>query len=336
MEQPILSIIIPVYNVEMYIERCINSIVSQKPYLQNKIEIILIDDGSIDSSGEICDELADKYVGITVLHKKNGGLSFARNTGIKASKGKYIQLLDSDDTLEPDALELIISALINEPDILICRFNEIDLKNGAKKECSYHLNRDIVVTSKGEMLLEQIITGRTYNWYAWINVISSHFLKENNLYFNEGRCFEDVLWTPKIINEARSVNYLDKPIYNYYINRSGSITKQISEKVYRDKINAVRFIKDFCLKNNFSKQLSDKMMGNMSQIYVSLLADSRLFSAEKRNRYLEDIKKYDLCLKYSPQKYKRILYKLELLIGINGVSYVLHKSAQYVRRKNNI
>lgn len=334
MYKPYISVVIPVYNVKEYLERCVFSVVNQKMYDEQLIEVILVDDGSCDGSGDICDNLEREYKNITVIHQKNGGLSSARNAGIRASKGKYIQFLDSDDTLECGALERIIKALNSEPDILICRHNEININTGEKIESGYRLKSEEIEHRSGETLLDYLISGRLYNWYAWLNVVKKSFLINNSFYFVEGRCFEDALWSPMILYSAEYAVYLDEPIYNYYINRSGSITRSVSEKVYADKLNVLEFIDSFCRKKKFSESTHNKMLGNISGIYVSLLADNFLLRKNIRRQYEEILRKYDLCLKHSVQGYKRVLYHLEKVIGLKGISIILYMRAMYVRKKN--
>lgn len=336
MDKYFISLIIPVYNVEKYLERCILSIVNQKPFKEKTVEIILVDDGSTDNSGKICDIYAEKYVGIKVIHQNNGGLSSARNTGIKVSDGEYIQFLDSDDTLETESIEVIIEALTNKPDILLCRYNVIDINTGIKSESTYHLDRLMIRNCKSEKLLDYLVTGRLYNWYAWLNVVKRTFVIDKGFYFTEGRCFEDTLWTPEILYAASSVDYLDKPVYNYYVNRKDSITKSVSDKIYDDKFNALEFIETFCKEKRFSENTYNKMLGNISQIYVSLLADKWLLEKSKRKIYEKKLEKYDICLKYSVQCYKRILYSFKKIIGLKGISFILYIRAEYVRKKNGI
>lgn len=103
MEKKLISVIVPVYNVEAYLERCVDSILKQT---YKELEIILVDDGATDSSGELCDQLAKKDDRIIVIHKKNGGLSDARNAGIDASRGEYLSFIDSDDFIHPMFMEV--------------------------------------------------------------------------------------------------------------------------------------------------------------------------------------------------------------------------------------
>ncbi|MBR1540013.1 MAG: glycosyltransferase [Clostridia bacterium] len=127
MEEELISIIVPVYKVEKYLDKCINSIVSQT---YKNLEVILVDDGSPDSCGKMCDEWTQKDTRIKVIHKENGGLSDARNFGLDCAKGKYIQFVDSDDYIEKDMIEFLYKNLKeNNADISICSNYMVDEEN---------------------------------------------------------------------------------------------------------------------------------------------------------------------------------------------------------------
>ena len=120
----LISVIVPVYNIEAYLRKCIDSILAQT---YTNLEIILVDDGSTDNSGEICNEYAAKDARIRVIHKGNGGLSSARNTGIDIATGKYIGFVDSDDYLAPDMYEKLLGAIVNNhADISVCNVHHVD------------------------------------------------------------------------------------------------------------------------------------------------------------------------------------------------------------------
>ena len=329
---PLVSVIIPVYNVENYVEKCVRSVTCQRPFADGTVEIIMVDDGSTDSSGMLCDKISGEYDNITVIHQQNGGLGNARNTGIKNAKGKYIQLLDSDDTLENDALENIIGKLSSEPDVLICRYNMIQSDTGEKTVCDYSLDGIEISSLSGEQLIAEILTDRLYHWYAWLYVLNREFIEKNSLWFTPVRCCEDAEWSPRVLYFTKKAEYLDKPVYNYLISRNGSLTKLATEEVYRAKIEVIKYNYDFCQKNNIPEELKNKLMGNLSPIFMALLADNPLYGKEKSKKYLAEIKKYDICLKYSPQADKRLLYKTECVIGIDALSRLLYKRADLKRK----
>lgn len=333
---PVLSVVIPVYQVEDYLEKCIHSVISQQPFTEGLVEVILIDDGSVDNSGNICDIFAEKYSNVSVIHQQNSGLSVSRNVGINAAKGKYILFLDSDDYITENSLANVIEKTKSNSDVILCRHITLDANTFIENEAEEKLDREKVTSLKGEDLLKYLITDRLYGWYACKNIVKKEYIVDNNMFFEPGRLFEDALWTPNLIYCSNSTEYLDEPVYVYLINRGGSIVSQVSEKACIDKLNALDHINNFCDEKSMTDNTKMRMLANVSQIYVSVLADSRLLSAEAKKDLLNRAKKYTCCLKYSHQKYKKILYLISKFIGIEGISYILYLRAEYVRKKNKL
>lgn len=327
-----LSVVVPVYQVKAYLERCVDSAVASDAYRRGELELLLVDDGSPDDSGALCDCLAQRYAGITVIHRENGGLSAARNSGIEAAQGEYLLFLDADDRLTDGAIDRVMSALESQPDVLILNHMEQDAKTGVCTDPPQSLNAETVSGLTGEALLSYLVTGRLYHWYAWRNVVRRAFLTQQKLLFTEGREFEDVLWTPAVLYAAQSVAYLDEPSYVYVTNRSGSITRAVTEKSQRDKRYTLQFMTEFCEQHGLSQDTAQKLMGNLSQVYVSLLADAWMFPKAQRREQLQELKAYTDCLRYATQRYKRWLYRALPVISLSGVSRLLYARAQYVRR----
>ena len=217
-----ISIVVPVYNVEKYLQRCINSILSQE-YMN--YEIILVDDGSTDKSGRICDEFLNER--IKVIHKSNGGLSSARNAGMEIATGKYIMFLDSDDFIEKDCL-LAFGTLIEtyHSDIIVGRSCAI-YADGKKEERHPSI---VMGEYTCEEYLQKLTEEHCYVACSPYSLYNSCFIKKNDFKFYEGIVHEDELWTPIILLSAETIYYSDVLFYNHCI-REGSITQ--SEKMYR-------------------------------------------------------------------------------------------------------
>lgn len=221
---PFLSVVIPVYNVSSYLRKCVDSVLTQD--LDN-YEIILVDDGSLDSSTQICDDYASKYSQIRVIHQSNGGLSVARNTGINAARGEYICFIDSDDYWEPNVLGALMNQ-IKEENLDVLRFNyrkqkiihegQYVFEEKNKYIDLFDARTDIV---SGEIYLEERMG---YNCYAWQYVIK-RFLVEK---FLPGIYYEDAEWMPRMLLKAQRVNNINLIVYNYLI-RPQSITQDISD-----------------------------------------------------------------------------------------------------------
>ena len=220
----IISIIVPVYNVEKELGRCLESIINQT---YKNIEVILVDDGSIDRSPEICDKYAVKDKRITVIHKKNEGLSDARNDGIRISHGSYIMFVDSDDYIENDACEKLLSGITPDIDIVVGACKRI---NGDKTIILRHSNieEEKVYTAKEFTILSI----KNSEWYAPVcfNMYRRDFLFENDIFFESGICFEDTNIQIKMFGSANKIQYVDYAFYNYII-RPGTLSSlENSEK----------------------------------------------------------------------------------------------------------
>lgn len=203
----LVSIIVPVYNVQEYVRRCLESLMNQS---YENIEIIVIDDGSTDESGIICENCAKNDTRIKVFHKKNGGLSSARNYGIKRAKGKYICLVDSDDYVKIDFVKKMMDRVKTDNiDIVICGFNKTIPLNDESMS-----GRDTV----RKLLLNQ----DNIEIIAWNKMYRSDLF--NGLLYPEGKNYEDNLTTYKLLSKARVVSYLAESLY-VYVEREGSITK---------------------------------------------------------------------------------------------------------------
>lgn len=215
-----ISIIVPIYKVEEYIEKCIESLINQT---YKNIEIILVDDESPDNCPYICDSYAIKDNRIKVIHKTNGGLSDARNAGIKKSTGDYILFVDADDYINLDTCNSFIKLIENKtPDILVG--NAIRIENNTTTYINHDLNTK-GKTITGREYLKHEIKNNCMHMAAWMNLYNRDFLEKNNLNFKKDRLHEDEEFTPRAFLAAKEVIGTDITFYNYII-RNGSITKQ--------------------------------------------------------------------------------------------------------------
>ena len=218
--EELISVVVPVYNVEKYIDKCINSIINQT---YKNLEIILVDDGSPDNCGNICDEYAKKDNRIIVIHKENGGLSDARNTGIEVSKGKYITFIDSDDYISDNYVSFLYNLIIEyKADISIGKHyvlyenGEINTATGKKYEL------------EPKQALEMMLYGDDLDVSAWAKLYKKELFE--TVRYPKGRLFEDAATTYKLIDLSKKIIFHSEPIY-YYIMRSDSI----SNKSFNDK-----------------------------------------------------------------------------------------------------
>lgn len=212
-----LSVIIPVYNVRDYLVRCVDSIVSECHDIS--YEVLLIDDGSTDGSGKLCNDLSLKYASITVFHKSNGGLSDARNYGVAHAKGEYVFFLDSDDYLvEGGLMAEIKAANKNGSDVVCGNFyykypNRIMLFNTIPYKTQFF--------NGGEDAISTLIDGKYYQNFAWGKLIRRKLAEQNP--FPKGKLFEDTYWFHKILHQANQVTVVNQPVV-YYEQRNNSIS----------------------------------------------------------------------------------------------------------------
>ena len=236
-----VSVIIPAYNVEQYVERCVYSVTKQT---YRNLEIILVDDGSTDCTGIICDKLAKEDNRISVIHKTNGGLSDARNAGIDVSRGEYISFVDSDDYIASDMLEHMMNAMC-ETDISMVVVGFWKQSGDAREYCGPTTER--VVSS--EEALKNIYIGHEIYPASW-NKLYRRALFNNNR-FAVGMINEDSEIITKLLMECNRVALVSKPLYIYMI-REGSITQSsFSSKDYNG-IKAYRTAVDVCKKRKKS------------------------------------------------------------------------------------
>lgn len=218
-----ISVIVPVYNVEKTLNRCIKSIVNQT---YTELEIILVDDGSPDNCPFLCEEWGKKDKRISVIHKENGGLSSARNAGLKVACGEYVTFVDSDDFLALNAIELMVNSLVcDDSDMVICNFFNCgeDLKN-INMACNYGLlNSSDVIEN---MLMEKIHTS------AWGKLIKTSIMFDNDIWFPEGRRYEDTVVSFKQVLCSHGVSLIDVPLYYYVFNEEGITKKPIKQDVF--------------------------------------------------------------------------------------------------------
>ncbi|MBR3182606.1 MAG: glycosyltransferase family 2 protein [Eggerthellaceae bacterium] len=215
-QQPLVSVIVPVYNVEQYLDECVEHLIGQS--FEN-IEIVLVDDGSTDSSGTKCDDWSEKDKRILVVHQSNQGLSMARNNGLGASSGSYITYVDSDDYCTDDYVEKLVGAITaNGADVCLCSYNRVDTR---AQTCD---TRHIPAIQSGnlEELTARIVCD-DFPPCAWAKMYTRDFAEQ--AYFDKGALFEDTRMWSRIVSEIDDLTFcsIDEPLYQYRTSNSSSI-----------------------------------------------------------------------------------------------------------------
>lgn len=207
-KKPLISIIVPCYNVEPYLKECLDSLINQT---YKNIEIIIINDGSTDKTKEIIDTYSRKHDIIHVIHQDNAGLSEARNVGIKESSGQFIALVDSDDSVSLKFIEkLYVNIETDGSDICVCGFNN----NVPNKKC---------ITGQ-QALMHLLMEQENIDILAWNKLYKKELFTEHNISYPKGKIHEDNLTTYKLYSKAKKISYINESLYNYRI-REGSIMK---------------------------------------------------------------------------------------------------------------
>ena len=283
-----LSIIVPVYNVEAFLKKCVDSLLDQD-LSQDDYEIILVDDGSTDGSGALCDALAAANGNIHVIHQQNRGLSGARNAGIPAAKGNYVIFVDSDDFLEPNVLGGLVRQMKDKQlDILRFNYQNVNMDGEVFEPNKYvkpYVNYSGEVCD-GETFLNERLG---FACYAWQFMVKSSIIRKDGNAFKEGIYFEDVEWTPRILLQARRVASTDTIVYNYLF-RTGSIARNADHekkrKAIRDKMT---ILEGFAA---LKPQVKDDrwFRGMSAQIALSVLDSVGRFFYPERKEYIRDLK----------------------------------------------
>lgn len=237
--EDLISVVVPIYNVEKYLKKCIDSIVYQT---YRNLEIILCDDGSTDSCSQICDKYAEMDSRVKVIHKKNGGLSDARNVGIESSTGKYILFIDSDDFIDENMIFYLYDALIkNQADMACCQRQEVD-ENGRKLKSNKEYNTFIV--NENEECMRELLKNPQMDTVAWGKLYIRSMFKD--VRYPVGKHHEDVFTTYKLIAQCQKI-FVGEEKYYYYRIRTDSIMTSTFNKKHMDSIKGneerARFVK---------------------------------------------------------------------------------------------
>ena len=332
----LISVIIPVYNVEKYLKKCLDSVINQT---YKNLEIILVDDGSSDKSGLICDEYAKLDKRIKVLHKKNGGLSSARNTGLDIAKGKYISFIDSDDFVSIYMYEIMYKEIIkNNRDIVIARHIYFKNKEPIFKDnrniysISYYNNKDAIC----ELLK---LDNRLIEDYAWCKLYKKSLFK--TIRFPINRVYEDIGTTYKLLDKSKKIVKLNCYLYAYYNNKY-SITNINNIKSINDRIYLIDERYNYLIKKY--KDLKEFIILNRYILLLDILIRST-YSINKKDFYNLNIynilkNNKNIILKYNlPKKYYieiKLLFLNKNLFRILNIIYNKLNKIMLIFKERNI
>ncbi|WP_407856661.1 glycosyltransferase family 2 protein [Enterococcus hailinensis] len=318
-----ISIIVPVYKVEKYLEKCVDSILAQT---FTDFELILVDDGSPDNSGTICDEYAKKDPRVKVIHKENGGLSSARNAGINIAKGKYLGFIDSDDYIADDMYEILYKNIVKyNADI-----SSIELISVYNDQFSLKRHSSTVKVLNQEQVMRSVLEGTCFYAYAWNKLYRRELFE--TIRFPQGRTFEDAFIIMKLLSISKKfvVSNLEK---YYYVRHKNSIMGSNFSKKTFDVIDAWKENKNDVLR--LYPELADSYRKRTCWSYFFVL-DKALLSREYNNyveRTIVTLSKKILNEKNFIMKYPSFTLNRKFSIVLLSINRNLYKYV--VIKKNN-
>lgn len=310
---PIISIIVPVYKVETYLNKCIDSILNQT---FEDFELILVNDGSPDKCGEICEEYAKKDSRIRVFHKENGGQATARNFGIDVARGEYIGFVDSDDYIEPEMYEVLYNMCINDNCDMVNCSSKIYFKNHIK----VNGNGEKVIHSKREAM-RVVIEGLLYDECLWSKLVKKSLLKD--LRMPIGIIYEDTAFVYKIVDKCERVGYIGLPMYNY-IKREDSTMDRAVKDIRMDAILVYKEMYKF-VKNKYP-DIADIVMLKLSNTCISIM--NTIIKQDEFNIYINKYIEVSKVLNknfYNNMKSKNYHRNEKILLLANKINPMLYK-----------
>lgn len=297
-----ISLIIPIYNVEQYVERCILSCSNQNIDI-SEYEIIVIDDGSPDNSIDIVERLARKNINIKIFSQKNQGLSQARNKGLEIAKGEYVWFIDSDDWIEENCI-LELYNICHEFNLDVLLFDAIDFDGNIFK-IRNTITQNVCDVIEGK----QYLNSNNIIFPVCFKVFKREFLIENSIYFLKNIFHEDNEFTPRMFYFANRVMCIDKPLY-YVFHNPNSITRSVNPQKAYDLIEIAVSYVNFIDQNKVDKKIRVLFINLIGLALNSSLANMILFDKEKRFVFYNILNKNKGLFQFMKQSNK-IKYKIE-------------------------
>lgn len=345
-----VSIIIPVYNVEKYLKKCIESILNQT---YDNLEVILVNDGSIDSSRDICLHYAQNNDRIVYIEQKNLGPSAARNKGIDKAEGEYIQFIDADDYLPPDSVKKLVEA-IDISDFVIAGYYNLTLKYEGIIEKKVNSEWNGLYTKKELLSNWGDLVNKGMFHYTWNKLYKSNVVK-NKIKFNEDvKISEDMIFNIDYLSMVNKINIINTPVYYHIYYNHDSLTKKYHSELFEMRKTTNQYITKFLLSNNVYKDGNSRTAKKLfSRHVLSLLVhlvspENEMNTIEKKhtiNTIINDVSVREVLAdvdnRFLPKttayliKYKRTNYIYILYTIINYyLQYYVNKKKRFMRRKN--
>lgn len=318
----LITVVVPVYNSARYLDRCIQSIIKQT---YKNIEVILINDGSIDESLKICLKYEKKDNRIKVINKENSGVSCTRNIGIEASRGDYIVFVDSDDFLKYDMIEKLVGVqLMSKNNITFCGFNTIDYMGNSKKvniEKSLSIEIEEFFKKYIHVFFENILILPLWNKIFELSVI-----KNNNIKFKEDfSMFEDTIFILEYLNNVKGISYINETLYNYCANQQ-SITSKYRYKTYESFKYFWKFTKESVLKYDVERECYLRLKSNFIDRYFVIMKSYYISGEDnKKWNYIKRISRQDgIRDLFEIKDIKNIKLKIKVIAMKYPINYIFY------------
>lgn len=322
----ILSIIVPCFNCEKFLERCLESLIHQD--LQPELyEIIVVDDGSYDNSKSICLDYINNYKNVVYFSQENSGIGSARNSGIRNAKGKYLMFVDSDDYIEYNSLSSFVD-LMNNENLEVLHYNYTPLNSDLNpikvtNNSTYSRRWEEDVTD-GSVFLSQKLG---WSCYVWLYIFTTSFLRNNQLFFKEQVIFEDVEWLVLTLLKVKKIKTVNIPIY-FYIQNSESVTNKMSisnkNRIIDDKIKILNFLKGLSKEKSINEGVKKWCEGMIALTFMGLLSFTENELKGRKKEVIELLRKGFYPLKFYRFTTKQL--RDTVLININPKIYCFLKS----------
>lgn len=311
-----LSVVIPVYNVEPYLERCIKSILCQT---FKDLEVILVDDGSTDGSGELADQLATLDTSIHVIHQENHGLSVARNVGLHAASGEYVVFLDSDDEwLLPDGLETMFRESTQGCDLIV--FKRVDFwKQGRRDDSADYDLEKLSELKDGAAVFAYLVRTQQLQISACFLMTRRSVIIDNEIFFPAGYADEDVSWNLHLWQCVKTVSFHNLPFYGYY-HRADSLTTTYSIHVFHSNDRILTNWETSCMNKCVN---CDSILSFLANIWVSLEYRVHMLQDADKPEAIRILKRHKNVLQYATSHKARRTAQLVKAIGVRRTSIIL-------------
>ena len=313
-EKPLFSVVIPVYNTEKELPRCIDSVLAQSC---DDYEIILVDDGSTDRSGTICDEYSESDDRVISIHQKNAGCSEARNTGIRASRGEYLLFLDSDDMWDDNhALTGIQQVIHKENPDVICFGVSIYREDGSLEKQRIPNLPDKSRNSKRD-IVEHLVKTNQYFSTSYVKALKRDFFLHNGLFFIKDLLSEDIEWSARILVLCKRLSVYPSAFYKRIRRSEGSITSSIGEKNIRDILRSIENGVAFAEEHSEDQNMLDLYYEYWAYQYAMLLGlAQKLHKTAEFSEVYSRLHSLKWLLKYDHEKKVRAVHFCSKALGL--------------------